>query len=334
MAFDALIGSEVLRERLATDVSEGKLSHAYIIEGAHGSGKRTLARELCAALACTDRESGRIPCGKCLACRKVYEGKCPDVIRIERGSKASIGVDDVRFLRADVLTPPNDLDSKIYIIEGADTMTVQAQNALLLTLEEPPSYVLFLLLCESATAMLETIRSRAPKLTLCPVPTDDIRAYLTRTERAFASLPEAEREEILMIAGGSIGRAKELLDTKERKPLLSRRELAAAFVKQQIEGKDSAGALSLMAQFGTKREEINALLNDILTALRDLILLKRTEDAPLCFYPDRQAAAELCDGASMPRLLRLYDKVESCRRRMMRNANVRLSMTSLFLTDD
>ena len=334
MAFDALIGSEVLRERLATDVSEGKLSHAYIIEGAHGSGKRTLARELCAALACTDRESGRIPCGKCLACRKVYEGKCPDVIRIERGSKASIGVDDVRFLRADVLTPPNDLDSKIYIIEGADTMTVQAQNALLLTLEEPPSYVLFLLLCESATAMLETIRSRAPKLTLCPVPTDDIRAYLTRTERAFASLPEAEREEILMIAGGSIGRAKELLDTKERKPLLSRRELAAAFVKQQIAGKDSAGALSLMAQFGTKREEINPLLNDILTALRDLILLKRTEDAPLCFYPDRQAAAELCDGASMPRLLRLCDKVESCRRRMMRNANVRLSMTSLFLTDD
>lgn len=334
MAFDALIGSDVLRERLATDVSEGKLSHAYIIEGAHGSGKRTLARELCAALACTDRESGRIPCGRCLACRKVYEGKCPDVIRIDRGSKASIGVDDVRFLRADVLTPPNDLDSKIYIIEGADTMTVQAQNALLLTLEEPPSYVMFLLLCENATAMLETIRSRAPKLTLCPVPTEDIRSHLTKTERAFASLPEAEREEILMIAGGSIGRAKELLDAKERKPLLSRRELAAAFVKQQISGKDSAEALSLMAQFGTKREEINSLLNDILIALRDLILLKRTEDAPLCFYPDRQAVAELSDGASMPRLLRLYDKVEHCRRRMTRNANVRLSLTSLFLTDD
>lgn len=97
MAFDALIGSGALRERLATDVREGKLSHAYIIEGAYGSGKRTLARELCEALACTNRQSGRIPCGSCLACRKVAEGKCPDVIRIERGSKASIGVDDVRF---------------------------------------------------------------------------------------------------------------------------------------------------------------------------------------------------------------------------------------------
>ncbi len=331
MAFDALIGSEVLRERLATDVREGKLSHAYIIEGAHGSGKRTLARELCAALACTDRKSGRIPCGSCLACRKVAEGKCPDIIRIERGNKAGIGVDDVRFLRADVLIEPNDLDSKIYIIEGADTMTVQAQNALLLTLEEPPSYVMFLLLCENATALLETIRSRAPKLSLCPVPTDDIRTHLTKTERAFASLSEAEREEILMIANGSIGRAKELLDAKERKPLLSRRTLAAAFVEQQLTKRDSASAIELQGSLGNKREEIGTLLADILCALRDLTLLKRTESAPLCFYTDRERALALCDRVSMQSMLHLYESVESCRKQLLRNANVRLALTTLFL---
>lgn len=334
MSFDALIGSEKLRERLATDVREGKLSHAYIIEGTAGSGKRTLAMQLCQSLACTDSKSGRIPCGECLACRKVAEGKCPDVIRIQRGSKASIGVDDVRFLRADVLTPPNDLDSKIYIIEGADSMTIQAQNALLLTLEEPPSYVLFLLLCENASAMLETIRSRAPKMTLCPVPTDDIRTHLLATERSFAGLSEAEREEVLMIANGSIGRAKELLDAKERKPLIARRALAADFIRQQLVTKDSAASLSIMASFGTKREDILLLLNDILTALRDLTLLKRTDGAPLCFYSDYATALDLCDGASMPRLLRLYDRVDACRRRLLRNANVRLSLTTLFLTDD
>ncbi len=331
MAFDALIGSEVLRERLAADVSEGKLSHAYIIEGAHGSGKRTLARELCAALACTDRESGRIPCGRCLACRKVAEGKCPDVICIDRGSKSSIGVDDVRFLRTDVLIEPNDLDSKIYVIEGADTMTVQAQNALLLTLEEPPSYVMFLLLCENATALLETIRSRAPKLSLCPVPTDEIRAYLTKNERAFVSLSEGEREEILMIAGGSIGRAKELLDAKERKPLLARRALAAAFVEQRITKRDSASALELLSSFGSKREDILPLLVDVQSALRDLTLLKRTESAPLCFYTDRDGALSLCDRASMQSLLHLFEAVESTRKQLMRNANVRLALTTLFL---
>ena len=331
MAFDALIGSGALRERLATDVREGKLSHAYIIEGAYGSGKRTLARELCEALACTNRQSGRIPCGSCLDCRKVAEGKCPDVIRIERGSKASIGVDDVRFLRADVLIEPNDLDSKIYIIEGADTMTVQAQNALLLTLEEPPSYVMFLLLCENATALLETIRSRAPKLTLCPVPTDDVRAHLSRAERAFAALSEAEREEILMIAGGSIGRAKELLDAKERGPLLSRRALAAAFVEQRITKRDSASALGLLSSFGNKREDVLVLLADVQMALRDLTLLKRTEGAPLCFYTDREGALALCDRVSMQSLLHLYEAVENCRTQLMRNANVRLALTTLFL---
>jgi DNA polymerase-3 subunit delta' len=332
MAFDALIGNDVLRERLATDVREDKLSHAYIIEGATGSGKRTLARELCAALACTNRASGRIPCGGCLACRKVYEGKCPDITRIDRGSKAGIGVDDVRFLRADVLIEPNDLDSKIYIIEGADTMTVQAQNALLLTLEEPPPYVLFLLLCENATSLLETIRSRAPKLRLSPVPTDDIRAYLTEHKRAFTSLTQKEQEELLMIADGSIGRAEVLLDAKERKPLLTRRALAASFVEQQLGRTDSAAALSLMASLGNKREDIVALLSDVLCALRDLALLKRAETAALCFYADREEALTLCDCASLSWLLQLYDRVEDSRRRLLRNANVRLTLTSLLLT--
>ena len=331
MAFDALIGSDALRERLAKDVREGKLSHAYIIEGAYGSGKKTLARELAASLACTNRQSGRIPCGSCLACRKVAEGKCPDIIRIDRGDKAGIGVDDVRFLRADVLTPPNDLDSKIYVIEDADTMTVQAQNALLLTLEEPPSYVLFLLLCQSATAMLETIRSRAPKLSLCPVPTEQIRAHLTATERAFAALSESEREEILMIASGSVGRAKELLDAKERKPIMARRELALTFLEQQTGKWDSAAALSLMTRMGSKRDEIIPVLEYILIALRDLALLKRTENAPLCFYTDREKALATCDRTSLQVILSLTERVEACRRSLLRNANVKLALTTLLL---
>lgn len=331
MAFDALIGSEALRERLATDVREGKLSHAYIIEGAHGCGKRTLAIQLCAALACTNRQSGCIPCGECLACRKVMEGKCPDVIRIGRGTKASIGVDDVRFLRADVLTPPNDLDSKIYIIEDADTMTVQAQNALLLTLEEPPSYVLFLLLCENAASLLETIRSRAPKLSLCPVPREDVRAHLTQHERTFGQLSPDEQDAILVIAGGSIGRAKELLDAKERKPYLARRELASAFVSAYFTGRDSTDMLGLLSRFGTKREEVLLVLSDVQHALRDLMLLKRTENAPLCFYTDTEATLALCDAISMQALLSFFEAVEACRKQLLRNANVRLSLTSLFL---
>ena len=127
MAFDMLIGSDELRARLAGDVLEGTLSHAYILEGARGSGKRTLSQAIAAALACERRDARALPCTECPACRKVLEGKSPDVIRVARQKdKASIGVDDVRYLRSDVLIPPNDLENKIYIIEQADLMTEQA----------------------------------------------------------------------------------------------------------------------------------------------------------------------------------------------------------------
>ncbi len=329
--FDAIIGNVALRTRLGSDLLEGKLSHAYILEGASGSGKRTLARELSAALACTERRDDPSPCGHCIACRKVYENQCPDIIRIARGNKAGIGVDDVRFLRSDVLIEPNDLSTKIYIIEDADTMTVQAQNALLLTLEEPPPYVLFLLLCERSAKLLETIRSRAPTLRMCPVPKDEVRAYLMRTVSDFARLSAQEQDEILMIADGSLGRARELSDAKARRPLIERRKTAMELVSAILGRQNSAQSMLLLQGLGTKREEIVPLLSDVAMALRDLILLKRTEDAPLCFYAVNGQALLLSDQTSMQRLLRAYDLVERSRARLTRNANVRLLLTELLL---
>ena len=190
MAFDMLIGNDALRARLADDVRRATLSHAYIIEGAGGSGKKTLAQALCAALVCEHRDGVEFPCRTCLSCRKVFERNSPDVICIGRGDKASIGVDDVRFLRSDALVPPNDGENKVYVIQDADTMTDAAQNALLLTLEEPPPYVLFLLLCENAASLLETVRSRAVRLRMHLVPNDKLWAHLLKNDRSFSALSE------------------------------------------------------------------------------------------------------------------------------------------------
>ena len=341
VAFDMLIGNEALRARLQSDLSEGRLSHAYLIEGPEGSGRRTLATALAAALACEERgASNSLPCGRCNACRKVLENKSPDLIRIRRdGKKASIGVDEVRFLRGDVCVRPNDLETKIYVIEEADLLTVQAQNALLLTLEEPPPYVLFLLLCESASAMLETIRSRAPLLRLERIPRETMRTHLLARDRTFAALSTVEQEEILLLANGSIGRALVLADPQERAPLSERREMAARYVSCVLEHADVERMLSLMADIGikrdkvtVKREELVALLEDVLTALRDLILLKRSDEVTLCFYTDAETAHALGSRVSVKTLLALSDAVESTRRQLLRNANVRLAITSLLFT--
>jgi DNA polymerase-3 subunit delta' len=224
---------------------------------------------------------------------------------------------------------PNDLDYKIYIIEGADLLTIQAQNALLLTLEEPPPYVLFLLLCTSATNLLETIRSRAPSLRLNPIEQSPMGAYLGRRDRAFAMLPGEEQQQILLLADGSVGRALELLNSAEREPLMQRRAVAASFVSAMLERRDAEKMTELMAGFGKSREDIMALLVDIETALRDLILLKRSDEVVLRFYTDPASATELGERVPMQTLLSLLDRAESTRRQLMRNANVRLALTAL-----
>ena len=225
-AFADMVGNEALRERLRDDICADRLSHAYIIEGAEGFGKHMLALRIAAALACENRgmDGLPLPCMECASCRKILSGNSPDVIPISRGDKATLGVEAVRLMHTGVCIAPNELDRKCYLIEDAHLMTVQAQNAFLLTLEEPPPYVCFLLLCESTAPLLETVRSRAPTLRLEPIPPDGIREHLLRTEPAAKALEQQapeELRELIAAAGGSIGRARLLLDPKRRKPIWS-----------------------------------------------------------------------------------------------------------------
>ena len=354
---DALrvVGNRGLTGKLLRDVKDGCLSHAYIIEGPAGSGKHTVARWLCAAIACENRPNradvrtdadqmdffsdllpapkrtippdAPLPCGDCLPCRKVLEGNCPDVHVIGRDGKATLGVDQVRFLRQDVLISPNDLDTKIYIIEDAEPMTVQAQNALLPTREEPPPYVLFLLLCDGAEALLETIRSRAPTLHTQPIPDEDIRAYLTAHRRV---LPENELAAVLLRAQGCIGQAMILSDAKAVKPILRMREQCLTFLTACAD-RQPDGILSAVNQFGTKRDGATDALGELMTAVRDLFLLKADEGVRLCWFSDRDAALELSDRFTSRNLLRLYEALMGALEALDGNGNVRLVLTQMCL---
>lgn len=145
-----------------------RLSHAYILSAqSREEGIRT-ARRLAAAAVCT--ASGPVPCMKCRSCRKVAEGIHPDVISVARlvddkgRQKKEITVDQVRRMAADSYVLPNEAARKVYIIEDADMMNVQAQNAALKLLEEPPAGVMFILCAENAQLLLPTVRSRCADL--------------------------------------------------------------------------------------------------------------------------------------------------------------------------
>lgn len=332
--FPKLYGNGALKARLGKSLlaPTPDTAHAYIIEGAKGIGKHTLALTLAASLVCEARSDGTkpLPCGECESCRKIFAHICPDVIEIGRdGDKASLGVDAIRALKGDVCIYPNDLDLKFYIINDADTMTVQAQNAFLLTLEEPPAYVVFLLLCESAASMLETVRSRAPVIRMQPLSPDELSAALR------ASLPTASRDKELfdaavMSAGGSLGRAIELLSGDASAEVAARRQAAAKFCRICADKKKSAEALAhLCAACTNSRDEAIKVLTDISTAFRDLCLLKKSSDAPLRFYTDRAAATELSDSYPLRRLLTFSEEVASAIESLEKNMNVRLTLISL-----
>ena len=332
-AFPDIRGNDTLRRLLGDDIRAGRLSHAYILEGPRGSGKHTLALRIAAALACEKRNTDGVPlpCMACPACQKILSGNSPDVIWLNKGDKATFGVESIRGLHTDVHIAPNELDTKVYILEDAQLLTVQAQNAFLLTLEEPPPYVLFLLLAENALALLETIRSRAPGRRMELLAPEDITDVLT------ARYPEAEAlrktapgdfAEIITAAGGCVGQAIDLLDPKKRAPVLADRETVRRFVSLAAGGK-GGDVLTLLGSLGQKRDELTVRLNLCLLALRDLLLLKKTEAAPLCFFSDREDALTLSSRFPTQTLLRLCGAVDTAVDRLRANGNVRLILTTL-----
>ena len=144
------------------------VSHAYILNGERGSGKKLLANLFAMSLQCENRDEDGDACGKCRSCRQAAGGKQPDSIRIMHDKPNTIGGGYIRTqVNDDIMIRPYSSKYKIYIIADADMMSVEAQNALLKTIEEPPEYAVIMLLTENAETLLPTIRSRCVMMKMC-----------------------------------------------------------------------------------------------------------------------------------------------------------------------
>ena len=175
--FQNIIGQEQIKEHLQNALSTGKVSHAYIINGERFSGKEYIAKIFAMALQC--ERDGIEPCQECHSCRQALSDNQPDIIRVTHEKPGSIGVDDIRAqINGDIAIKPYSSPRKIYIVNEAEKMTVQAQNALLKTLEEPPAYAVILLLTTNVNAFLPTILSRCVVLNMKPVADEKVKKYL------------------------------------------------------------------------------------------------------------------------------------------------------------
>lgn len=136
--FPRLIGNEETKNRIGKAIESGRLPHAFLIGGPSGSGKSTLAIEIAAAMNCKG-EGDSLPCARCESCRRIYEGIYPDVKILSKAKdRATLGVEAIKDFREDMFLSSTESEHKIYIIDDAECMTPEAQNALLKVLEEPP----------------------------------------------------------------------------------------------------------------------------------------------------------------------------------------------------
>ncbi len=208
MEFPGFYGNEQLKKNLSAAIDRRQAGHFYLISGPAGSGKRTLARVLSAALLCAG--SGTKPCCTCNQCRKALSGNHPDLITVDDEEHKTIPVALIRQARSDLFIRPNEGTKKIYYVPRGQDLGIPGQNALLKVLEEPPSYGVFLLLTDNPDKLLPTVRSRCTELKLQPLTPDILK---TQLNEAFPQADPQAVQAAILRSGGWLGQARELLSS-------------------------------------------------------------------------------------------------------------------------
>ena len=260
MGFEGLLGNDRLKENLTRSLSRGRGGHFYLISGPEGSGKRTLARLLAAALMCS---APNRPCGSCAQCRKVMNGSHLDFITVDDPEKKTVPVDLIRQARTDMYIQPNEGLRKIYLFPRAQDMGIPGQNALLKVLEEPPSYGVFLLLADNPQKLLTTVRSRCVELSLSPLPEQLLRRELASR---FPEVPTETLNAVYSRSGGYLGQALKLL-SGDGALLQETSDLIRAFASKSRLG--LAQVLVTMEKW--KRDRLTDALNQWKTLLAEAL---------------------------------------------------------------
>lgn len=320
--WDAIYGNCALKKLLLSEITSGKLAHAYILEGVENSGKLTLARTIACSMANTMADV-----------KKIQVGASPDVIELDlpEGRK-SIGVDAVRGIKMAAHIRPNDLDCKFFLINHAEMLTKEAQNALLKLLEEPPKGVYILLLCTNVSALLPTIRSRAPVLRMQSFSADELTELLLRYSADAQRLYEKDRatlEVVVRSSGGAYGEALRRIANVEIKsgdPVYT-----VIDILDLICERNRAALLKKLWSLPPERESFRQALFLFRLAVRDIIAYRATRGDCEYLFPQSEKTPYFAGKLSLDRLLKIHDAVASLEKDARYNPNV-LSAKSLLYT--
>ena len=318
--FEEIRGNTPLVEQLRRSAASGRSSHAYLFLGGAGAGKRLIANTFAKALQC---EGEKRPCDSCKSCHAFNHGNHPDVIYFQplKNGK-TYTIEDVREqLLETVDLKPFQYEKKIYIIEKADTLNIQSQNALLKTLEEPPAHAVFLLLAERAEAFLPTILSRVVVMKIRPLSAETIADYLMQAGHL------AEESHILSAyAQGRIGQALELAEDEGFREM-----------RQDILGKLEALPSMSEGEAYLLAKDLEGYKNDLRFLdimelwYRDLLTAKSLREEGYLIQRDKKDAIFRAAKEPAALLAKKEAAVSTARMRLAQNAKFRLRMEVMLM---
>ena len=322
--FKDIVGHEQIIEPLKTAIEMGKVSHAYILNGPDLSGKMMIAEAFARALLCEKQDPDG--CGECRSCRQSDDRNNPDIIYVKHDKPNTISVDDIRTqLNNDIVIKPYSNQYKIYIVDEAEKMNQQAQNALLKTIEEPPAYAVIMLLTTNADSFLQTIRSRCITLNLKSVKNDVIKSYLMTEKK----IPDYQADVCAAFAQGVVGKAIKLASSDDFNEL---KESALSLIKR-LDDIDLYEMGEAIKQISDYKLQVQDYFDLITVWYRDVLYMKATNDVNGLIFKDevydikKQASKHSYHGIEA-----IIEALDKAKLRINANVNFDLVIELLLMT--
>lgn len=317
MDIDKLVGQKTLVSRLKRIIENNNPGHTYAFSGPEGIGKRTFALAFAKGLLCFGDKSESC---ECISCRTFKEGANPDFYEVI-SEKASVGVELIREMQYDVANRPVYGKHKVYFIDDAEKMTIQAQNCLLKTLEEPPEYAVILISVTSFEALLPTIRSRTVNLRMNTYTEDEMSRIICQVY----DIPENELGFILKFSRGIPGNAFHMIEEG------AVRELREHVFKLLEKPGDLNAAENVRNALADNKQEITTVLDILISVFRDCLMQKHAMENRLINSDKKDIIKSIAKSNSSRKLMDKINEMERLRYGFKSNVNFQLGIDVLLL---
>ena len=321
-SFEDIVGNKQVIKSMKNALRSGKISHAYILNGAYGCGKMLLAETFTAYLEC--QEGMGKSCGTCTACKTVESHNNPDVFYVVSKTK-TIGVDDIRDqVVKQVEIKQYKYRYKVFIIEDADKMTVAAQNVLLKTLEEPPKNVVFLLLTQKVEILLPTVLSRCVLFKIKPLMDAEVEEFVVKN--LDKSLDEAYF--FAKYSAGSIGKAQKLIEDEDFVGM----RIYVIDKLYNIGGTDIAEVIEWAKDIEKYKDNIGDFLDIAYLWFRDILVAKKLGDTDCITQKDNKNKIFLqAKNMNFLQINKSLEAIWQAKRQLEQNSNFRLTMEIMLI---